>query len=93
MGTVGDVLDLSHIGAPFHIMKTATGTDGQALEMEWELQPRSSGTPVHIHPTASETYEVLEASFDVYVDGVWCTMGGLRPGHHASGSSSHDPQC
>lgn len=74
MVTAGDALDLSPIGATFYITKTAADTDGRALEMEWKLHPHSSGTPVHIHPTAAETYEVLEGSFDVYVDGVWRTM-------------------
>ncbi len=70
----GDVLDLSPIGAIFHVRKTANETDGRALEMEWELAPRTGGTPVHIHPHATESYEVLEGEFDVYVDGGWRTM-------------------
>jgi quercetin dioxygenase-like cupin family protein len=74
MVTAGDTLDLGPIGATFHITKTAADTDGRALEMEWELAPRSSGTPVHIHPAATETYEVREGLFDVYVDGVWRTL-------------------
>jgi quercetin dioxygenase-like cupin family protein len=74
MVTAGDALDLGPIGATFHVKKTAADTEGRALEMEWELRPHSSGTPVHIHPTATETYEVLEGSFDVYVDGDWRTM-------------------
>lgn len=74
MVTAGDALDLGPIRATFHVTKTAADTDGRALEMEWELRPHSSGTPVHVHPTATETYEVLEGAFDVYVDGVWRTM-------------------
>lgn len=34
---------------------------------------RSGGTPIHIHPHALETYEVLEGRFDAYVDGIWKT--------------------
>ena len=71
----GDVLDLRPIGAVFHIKRTAADTQGQALEMEWELAPRTGGTPVHIHPSAAETYEVLEGDLDVYVDDVWRTLG------------------
>ena len=74
MVTAGDALNLNPIGATFNITKTAADTKGRALEMEWELQPHSSGTPIHIHPAATETYEVLEGSFDVYVDGDWRTM-------------------
>lgn len=71
----GDILDLSPIGAIFHVRKTAADTEGRSLEMEWELAPRSGGTPVHIHPHAAESYEVLAGEFDVYVDGAWRTLG------------------
>ncbi len=67
----GDVLDLSPIGAIFRVRKTAEETQGGSFEMEWELFPRSGGTPVHIHPHAIESYEVLEGELDLYVDGTW----------------------
>lgn len=70
----GDVLNLGPIGATFHVKRTAADTDGQSLELEWELAPRTGGTPVHIHPYAAEIYEVLEGQFDVYVDGAWQTL-------------------
>ncbi len=55
----GDVLDLTPVGAIFHIRKTAGETQGGSFEMEWELAPHTGGTPVHIHPHATESYEVL----------------------------------
>ena len=67
----GDVLDLSPIGAVFHVRKTAEDTDGRSFEMEWELAPHSGGTPVHIHPHATESYEVIEGELDLYVNGTW----------------------
>jgi mannose-6-phosphate isomerase-like protein (cupin superfamily) len=70
----GDVLDLGPIGATFHVRRTAAETDGRSLEMEWELAPRTGGTPVHVHPHATEGYEVLEGELDVYVDGSWRTL-------------------
>jgi len=70
----GDILDLGPIGAVFHVRNSAEDTEGRALEMEWVLAPRSSGTPVHIHPTASESYEVLEGTLDLYVNGKWSTL-------------------
>jgi quercetin dioxygenase-like cupin family protein len=71
MPHAGDVLDLSPIGAIFHVRKTAADTHGRSFEMEWELFPRSGGTPVHVHPHATESYEVLAGELDLYVDGVW----------------------
>ncbi len=70
----GDRLDLSPIGAMFRVIKTGDDTNGRALEMEWELAPMASGTPVHIHPTATESYEVLEGSLDVQINGQWRTI-------------------
>ena len=70
----GDVLDLEPLKTRFIIRKTAGDTDGRSFEMEWELGPKTGGTPVHIHPHALETYEVLDGALDVYVDGAWRTL-------------------
>jgi quercetin dioxygenase-like cupin family protein len=67
----GDVLDLSPVGAIFRVTKTADETQGGSFEMEWELFPKSGGTPVHSHPHATESYEVLAGELDLYVDGIW----------------------
>lgn len=74
MVRAGDVLDLGPLGTTFHIKKTAVETDGRSFEMEWEIGPRTGGTPIHIHPHASESYEVLQGELDVYVDGAWRTL-------------------
>ena len=52
-------LDCTELGMLMTIMKTSKDTDGKSLEMEWTLTPNSGGTPVHIHPEAIETYEIL----------------------------------
>ena len=70
----GDVLDLGPLNTKFIIKKTPAETDGQAFDMEWELGPQTGGTPVHTHPEAIESYEVLEGEFDVFVDGEWKTL-------------------
>lgn len=70
----GDVLDLRPLDTKFHIRRTGTETNGEALEMEWELGPKTGGTPVHVHPHASESYDVIEGRLDVYVDDEWTTL-------------------
>lgn len=70
----GDVLDLAPLDTRFHVRRTGAETDGQVLEMEWELGPKTGGTPVHIHPHATESYEVLEGSLDVFVKDEWKTL-------------------
>jgi quercetin dioxygenase-like cupin family protein len=71
MPRAGDVLDLRPIGAIFRVTKTAKETQGDSFEMEWELFPKTGGTPVHIHPHATESYEVLAGELDLYVGGTW----------------------
>ena len=92
----GDTLDLASLGAKFLIKKTAAETEGRSFEMEWELGPKTGGTPIHVHPQATETYEVLEGKFEVYVDGVWRTLSvgerlSVEPGApHTFRNSSAD---
>lgn len=64
-------LDLSPIGMVFHVVKSAEETGGTSLEMEWELLPKADGTPLHIHPTARETYYVLEGEIEINMKGKW----------------------
>lgn len=71
MLTPNQTLDMTPIGVVFYVAKTAQETNGQSLEMEWELLPMSGGTPVHIHPSAKETYQVLEGKLEVNIDGKW----------------------
>ncbi len=74
MAAQNNLIDLSPVGLNFHIKKTAADTNGEALELEWEVFPGHQGTPVHTHPHASESYRVLEGEMEVYVDGEWSTL-------------------
>jgi mannose-6-phosphate isomerase-like protein (cupin superfamily) len=71
MLTPNQRLDMTPIGAIFYIVKTPKETNGQSLEMEWELLPTSGGTPLHIHPSAKETYKVIEGQLELNIDGKW----------------------
>jgi quercetin dioxygenase-like cupin family protein len=64
----------------WEITRTAADTGGELFEATNWLGPNLAGPPVHIHPTAAETYEVLEGALDVCVDGQWRT---LRAGESA----------
>ena len=70
----GDVLDLTPPGGKFIIRKTGQETGGKSFGMEMVLNPRSGGPPVHIHPNATEMYEVLEGELDIYIAGEWKTL-------------------
>lgn len=70
----GDVLDLGPLRTKIHVRKTAAETEGRMFETEWELGPKTGGTPVHTHPAALETFEVLEGKLDIYHQGAWKTL-------------------
>lgn len=63
--------DCSELGMVMTIVKTAHDTDGESLEMEWTISPKSGGTPVHIHPSAIETYEILSGELEVFKKDKW----------------------
>jgi mannose-6-phosphate isomerase-like protein (cupin superfamily) len=69
----GNQLDCSQIGMIMTITKSSKDTNGKSLEMEWLLAPRSGGTPVHIHPEAIETYEILNGQLEVFKGDKWIT--------------------
>ena len=71
MTTVSETLDMTPIGMIFQVVKTAEETGGQSLEMEWELLPNADGTPLHIHPDATESYRVLQGELAVNINGKW----------------------
>ena len=68
-------LDCSELGMVMTIVKSSTDTDGKSLEMEWILSPNSGGTPVHIHRSAIETYEILSGELEVFKNEKWVRLG------------------
>ncbi len=66
-------LDCTEFGMVMTILKTSKDTDGKSLEMEWTLSPKSGGTPIHIHPAAIETYEILRGELEVFKKDKWIT--------------------
>jgi quercetin dioxygenase-like cupin family protein len=93
----GDTLDLSPMGFSLTIRKTTAETGGESLDMEMLLAPKSGGTPIHVHPKAVETYEVLSGTVDVYIDGAWKPVktgeriGVPRGVPHSFRNSSREP--
>jgi quercetin dioxygenase-like cupin family protein len=63
------------------VVRSNEETQGEYVEMEWSLPPDAFAPPPHRHPTQTESYEVLEGSFEVVVDGDWQRLG---PGDSAT---------
>ncbi|MDX1440813.1 MAG: cupin domain-containing protein [Rubricoccaceae bacterium] len=70
----GDSLNLGPLRTKIHIKKTAAETDGRSFETEWEMGPQTGGTPLHTHPKALESFEVLQGKLDLRVNGSWRTL-------------------
>ena len=64
-------LDCRQIGMVMTIVKTSDDTEGKSFEMEWVLSPRAESTPVHIHPEAIETYQILMGELEVFKKDKW----------------------
>ena len=46
-------------------------TSGELFEATNWIEPRMPGPPVHVHPTAEESYEVIEGALEVFMNGKW----------------------
>jgi len=68
------------LGTRWEITRTAEETSGELFEATNWLDARLPGPPVHVHPGAEESFELIDGSFDVFKDGTWTT---LSPGHTA----------
>ena len=55
----------------YQVLRSHDETDGECVEMEWSLPADAFAPPPHRHPTQTESYEVLEGSLDVMIDGSW----------------------
>ena len=72
MATSRETLDFRP-GAPmsWEVVRTTQESDGEAFETINRVDPHAGGPPVHLHPSAEESYEVLEGTLDVFLDGDW----------------------
>ena len=62
------------------IARSTVHTGGELLQTVKWVDAGTGGPPVHVHPSAEESYEVLEGRLDVFIDGRWQT---LRAGEKA----------
>ena len=65
----------------WEITRSAEETGGELLETVSWASAGTGGPPVHLHPTAEESYEVLEGSLEVLIGNQWRT---LRAGETAT---------
>jgi mannose-6-phosphate isomerase-like protein (cupin superfamily) len=59
----------------WEITRSTSDTAGELFEAVNVLAPGFGGPPLHIHPFAEESYEVLSGTLDVCVGGEWRRLG------------------
>jgi quercetin dioxygenase-like cupin family protein len=66
------ILDFGGFPGRWEITHSTEDTEGEYLEMRWEIEGTTGDSPpVHTHPEATESYEVLSGVLEVNVDGEW----------------------
>jgi mannose-6-phosphate isomerase-like protein (cupin superfamily) len=65
------VLDFAQIGMWWEITNSTADTGGERFEAINVLAPSFAGPPLHLHPTAEESYAVVSGTLDVCVGDHW----------------------
>lgn len=65
-------LDFGGFPGRWTIIQSAGETNGDYLEMRFEIESTTGESPpLHTHPHAEESYEVVSGVLDVNIDGEW----------------------
>ena len=59
------------MGMWWEITRSTADTSGELFEATNWVEPRMPGPPVHVHPRAEESYEVIEGALEVFMNGDW----------------------
>ena len=54
------------LGMRWEITRSTADTSGELFEATNWIEPRMPGPPVHVHPRAEESYEVIEGALEVF---------------------------
>lgn len=76
MKTEKKIIDISPMGPIMTVIRNATDTNGESLDLEWEVPPYLNmelDPFFHKHPNAIETYEILEGEMEFFVNDKWYT--------------------
>ena len=59
------------MGMRWEITRSTADTGGELFEATNWIDPHMPGPPVHVHPTAEESYQVIEGALEVFMNGEW----------------------
>src|SRR5215208_673484 len=57
------------MGMWWEVTRSTEDTSGELFEATNWIEPHMPGPPVHAHPTAEESYEVIEGTLEVFMSG------------------------
>ena len=67
-------MDFGPVGMRWEITRSTADTSGALFEAINVIGPDFDGPPLHVHPEAVESYEVLSGVLEVCVNGQWRTL-------------------
>lgn len=73
------------MGMWWEITRNTEDTSGELFEATNWIEPRMPGPPVHVHPTAEESYAVIEGVLEVYMNGEWSPVNAGETATVAAG--------
>jgi mannose-6-phosphate isomerase-like protein (cupin superfamily) len=59
------------MGMRWEITRSSEDTSGELFESTHWYDPREPGPIVHVHPNTEDSFEVIEGTLDVCIDGDW----------------------
>ena len=62
----------------WEITRSTEDTSGELFEATNWIEPGMAAPPVHVHPSAEESYEVVDGAIEVFMDGSWSRVGPAR---------------
>jgi mannose-6-phosphate isomerase-like protein (cupin superfamily) len=63
------------MGMRWEVTRSTEDTAGALFEATNWIDPHMPGPPVHVHPTAAESYQVIEGALEVFMNGKWSPVG------------------
>jgi mannose-6-phosphate isomerase-like protein (cupin superfamily) len=67
-------LDFGPARMKWEITRSTSDTNGELFQAVNLLEPGFTGPPIHVHPTAEESYTVEAGTLDVFLDGKWLEL-------------------
>jgi mannose-6-phosphate isomerase-like protein (cupin superfamily) len=62
------------MGMRWEVTRGTADTAGELFEATNWLDPHMPGPPEHVHPTAEESYQIVEGTLEVRIGGEWKTV-------------------